>query len=282
MVELVDIVAVGVVSLFMGVITSMSGLNLGRFTVVAHVESSVPTAVGTTIGITAMVTVSTVIAYIRAGLIHRKALLAMSSTGVIGCIIASYFTVLLPSLLVLAMIATSMVWSIYRLVRSKPAKQDPQISQEGQQQQQQLQLQQQQQTDTGLHLKQYLTGLIVGLLGGLMGVIFSSIILGSLVHVVRSDPKMLIGTTLAFSALLGICGVLAHLAHGNMNFILLGIMGSTGMIGGVIGSWFSTSMKSHKLRMTLISIQVGTLFYLAFMIVITILRPAVIHCNHCF
>ncbi len=58
MVELLDIAVVGAVSLFMGAITSMSGLNLGRFTVVAHVESSVPAAVGTTIGITAMVTVS--------------------------------------------------------------------------------------------------------------------------------------------------------------------------------------------------------------------------------
>ena len=134
----------------------------------------------------------------------------MTSTGVAGCIIASYFTVLLPSLLVLAMIAISIAWSIYRIGRSGIAKADSQAVQ---------------QTDTGLHIKQYMTGFIVGSLSGLIGIIFASILLGSLVHLVKSDPKILIGTTLAFSAVLGVCGLLAHLAHGNMNFILLGIMG---------------------------------------------------------
>ena len=267
MVELLDIAVVGAVSLFMGAITSMSGLNLGRFTVVAHVESSVPTAVGTTIGITAMVTVSAVLSYIKAGHIHRKAFLTMASTGVVGCIVASYFTVLLPSLLVLVMIAISMAWSIYRIGRSGIAKVDSQEIQ---------------QTGTGRHVRQYLTGLVVGSLSGLMGIIFASIILGSLVHVVKGDPKMLIGTTLAFSAVLGVCGALAHLAQGNMNFILLGVMGSAGMIGGMVGSRFSTAMDPKRLKMILIATQVGTLVYLAFMIGITVLRPAVIHCNSCF
>ncbi len=267
MVEMLDIAIVGAVSFFMGAITSMSGLNLGRFTVVSHVESSVPNAVGTTIGITAVVTVTAVLSFLKAGHIHRRAFLAMTSTGVAGCIIASYFTVLLPSLLVLAMIAISMAWSIYRIGRSGIARVDSQAIQ---------------QTDTGLHIKQYMTGFIVGSLSGLIGIIFASIILGSLVHLVKSDPKLLIGTTLAFSAVLGVCGLLAHLAHGNLNFILLGIMGSAGMIGGVIGSRFSTSMSPKRLKLILIATQVGALIYLAFMIGIAILRPAVIHCNSCF
>ena len=54
------------------------------------------------------------------------------------------------------------------------------------------------------------------------------------------------------------------------------------MIGGVIGSRFSTSMSPKKLKLILIATQVGALIYLAFMIGITILRPAVIHCNSCF
>ena len=267
MITLLDIAVVSIVSFFMGLVTSMSGLNLGRFTVVAHVESSVPVAVGTAIGITAMVTMTTVASYIKAGLIHRKAFLTMTITGVTGCIIASYFTVLLPSLLVLLMIAASMTWSIYRIVRSGNAKTD---------------LQNIQQTGAGRHARQYMTGFIVGSLGGLMGVIFSSMVLGSLVHVVKENPKMLVGTTLAFSAVLGVCGVLAHLVHGNMNVLLLVIMGSAGMMGGAIGSEISITMNPKNLKMILISIQAGTLVYLAFMIAITILRPAIIHCRSCF
>ena len=80
MIDLLDIAVVGVASLFMGIITSMTSVNLGRFTVVAHVESSVPTAVGTAIGITAMVTVSAALSYLKAGYVHRKAFLTMTST----------------------------------------------------------------------------------------------------------------------------------------------------------------------------------------------------------
>lgn len=267
MVELLDLIIVGAISMFMGAITSMSGLNLGRFTVVAHVESSVPASVGTAIGITAMVTVTSVLAYLKSNYIHRKAFLTMTATGVVGCIVSSFFTVLLPSILILAMVAAIMAWSIYRIASSKSAKHSKQSVAP---------------FDRKQYAKQYAIGMITGSLSGLIGIIFGSLVLGALVNVVKSDPKMLVGTTLALSAILSICGVAAHLAHGNMNFVLLGIMGSAGMIGGVIGSRFSTSMAPRKLKMLLIACQAGTLVYLAYMITLAVLRPAVIHCNSCF
>ena len=262
-----DILVVGSTSLFIGAITGMSGTNPGRFAVVTYVESSVPTSVGTTIGITAMVTVSTVMAYLKSGNVYRRAFLTLTTTGVIGCVIASFFTVLLPSLLVLVMVAAAAVWSIYRIAFSRGTYTgDGEVES----------------FDRKQHAKQYTVGLVVGFLSGLIGIIFSNIVLGSLIHVVKSNPKLLIGTTLAFSAVLGACGVFAHLAQGNMNFLLLGIMGSTGVIGGVVGSRFSVSMESRKLKMLIIGTQAGALTYLTFVIVIAILRPAVIHCRSCF
>ncbi len=53
MVEPLDIVIVGSIRLLVvggGVITGISGLNLGRFTVVVYVGPSVPVSVGTNIG----------------------------------------------------------------------------------------------------------------------------------------------------------------------------------------------------------------------------------------
>ena len=267
MVELLDIIVVSAVSLVMGAITSMSGLNPGRFTAVAYVEHSVPIAVGTTIGITAMVSVTSAIYYIKSGLVHRKVFFTIATTGTAGCIIASFFTFLLPSLLVLVMIAASVAWSLYRVLSSRNPKAYDSAPES---------------MDRGQHVKQYAAGLLAGSLSGLLGIIFTNIALGTMVHVLKGDPKMLIGTTLALSMVLAVCGVLAHLAHGNMNFILLGIMGSTGMIGGVVGSRFSTSMTPRKLRNILISIQIGGLMYLTFIIIDAILRPAVIHCTSCF
>ena len=267
MVELLDIIIVGVVSAVMGSVTSMSGLNPGRFTAVIHVESSVPAAVGTTIGITAMVALTSVISYVKSGYVHRKIFFIMGLTGTIGCIAASFVTFLLPSLFVLFIIAGSVGWSMFRVLSSKKRK-DYHLEPES----------------IGKHqqIRQVGAGLLFGSLSGLIGVIFTTIALGTMVHALKGDPKMIIGTTLALSALLGTFGAVAHIAHGNMNFLLLGIMGSTGVIGGVVGSLFSTSLTPQKLRKILLSIQTGGLLYLTFIIIDTILRPAVIHCTSCF
>ena len=266
--ELLDLAVLGVFSLFLGAVTGASGLNLSgaRFPAVAQVESSVPASVGTTIGITATVTISTALSYVRAGNIHRRILYLMISVGVVGCLLGAYFTALLPSLAVMTMIMGSLLWSTYRMFRVRnisPTSGSVALTRKR-------------------YARESLSSFIVGTIGGMLGVILANITLASLINTFGMEPKTVIGTTLAFSAVLGIFGIFAHLAYGNINFIILGVMGSAGMIGGVVGSRFVGRIDAKKIKIMLIIVQLSVFVYLAVMVSIEIIRPAAINCSSCF
>ena len=270
-----DIIDVGILiafSIFLGIATGMSGLNLGsgRFPVVAQFESSVPTAIGTVIGITTMLAIATAISSVRSGNVHLKIFYILTAIAVVGCVIGAYFTVLLPGLTVMIMVMFSLLWGIFRMIRSKNSEVTSMSTSHS------LKVVDRKYT------KEFFLSFIVGTMAGLLGVIIISITLSSLLSAFKLDPKVVVGTALAFTAVLGVCGVLAHIVQGNFNLQILGIMGSAGMIGGVLGTRFSNSITSKNLKMILIGTQVSIFFFLLSIIVLEILRPATIHCNSCF
>ena len=265
--DLPEAAAIAIYSVFLGVATGLSGLNLGsaRFPAVTAVESDIPSSVGTTIGITAIITLTAALSHFMSGNVHRKIFLTLASVGVTGCAIGAYFTVLLPSMVVLLMIAATIPWSIYLMLRSRKHKM----------------------TGTGIltrraYIRQSGVIFAVGSLGGMIGVLPTAIMMSSMIYTMRIEPKIIIGTILAITSVIGIVGVGAHVVLGNINFVILGIMGSAGMIGGVLGVRLATRTNQKKLKTVLIVIQSCVLAFIIALIINELIKPAVIHCNSCF
>lgn len=266
--DTIEAAALAAYSLFLGVVTGMSGLNLGsaRFPAVTQIESSIPISVGTTIGITAVITLATAVSHILSGNIHRKIFYMLTAAATVGVVIGAYFTIFLPSIVIMILIALTFPWSIHRLIRSRkesPVSGDSILTKQA-------------------YVRESVTSFGIGSIGGLIGVIPTAILLSSLIHTLKMEPKVIIGTVLAITGVLGVFGATAHLILGNTNFIVLAVMGSAGMIGGVVGVAFTNAINQKKLKTVLIIVQFGVLAFLTSLIVSEILRPAVIHCNSCF
>ena len=110
----------------------------------------------------------------------------------------------------------------------------------------------------------------------------TAIMMSSMIYTMRIEPKIIIGTILAITSVIGIVGVGAHVVLGNINFVILGIMGSAGMIGGVLGVRLATRTNQKKLKTVLIIIQSCVLAFIMALIINELIKPAVIHCNSCF
>ena len=56
-----------------------------------------------------------------------------------------------------------------------------------------------------------LTGLVIGLLGGIVGLILGSLRMPALVRLVGEEPARAVGTNVTVGFLVGVAGVIGHL-----------------------------------------------------------------------
>ena len=81
-----------------------------------------------------------------------------------------------------------------------------------------------------------LVGLVLGLVGGAVGAILGTVRVPALVTIVRMAPARAVGTATVVGILAGMFGFGGHLLSGHMDWPLLGVMGSTAMVGSFAGA----------------------------------------------
>lgn len=68
-----------------------------------------------------------------------------------------------------------------------------------------------------------------------MGLVLGSVRMPAMISILKLPTRIVIGTNLASSAVMGAVGAVGHLINNDIDFMILILMGPTAMLGGFYG-----------------------------------------------
>ena len=194
------------------------GLVLGniRLPVVVLAASSPAAGAGANIGISAIAALASATAHIRAGRIDWRLFAWMAPPSMVGAVAGGLLSGVVPGNALLVVIGVTLLAFGADLVRSKPdgRRADP----------------------GGFSARAAIvTGALIGVLGGFVGLILGALRLPALLRFVGADPFRAVGTNAAVGFCLGVAGVFGHLP-GGVDWTLLGVGAVTSVPGAIVGA----------------------------------------------
>ena len=91
-----------------------------------------------------------------------------------------------------------------------------------------------------------LSGAVIGLLGGFVGLILGSLRIGALLRFVGADAFRAVGTNVAVGFCLGVAGVFGHLS-GGVDWTLLGLGAAASVPGALLGARLTGRLEQRQL-----------------------------------
>ena len=196
-----------------GFLGSMVGLVLGslRLPAVLLASGSTAAAAGTNIAVSALAALSGGLTHARAGRVSWRIVAWMTPPSVLGAFAGGYFAHLLPGRLLLAAIAVVLAWNGLDLLfqlRTAPESHRPRLA-------------------------ATVSGALIGLLGGAVGLILGTLRMPALIRSVGLPPHSAVGTNLVVGFFLGVAGFAGHLVRSEVEWLVLAV----GVAGAVPGAW---------------------------------------------
>ncbi len=227
-----------VVSTLVGVLGGFVGLALGtmRLPAMLLMGMAAPIAAGTNIFVSALSSIAGAIRHLREGRVAPRIVLVMGVPAFVGAFIGGFGSGRVPEGLLLFLAGLLVFWQgVELLMRSRlqtaavnstvPSSSNPSPSTASAGQ-----------FTRNRTLLEGVVGLAVGLLGGAVGMILGSIRLPALIRILRVDPRIAAGTNLFIGFIMGSVGWIGHVAQGQVNYPLLGLMGAGAMVGSYYGA----------------------------------------------
>jgi uncharacterized membrane protein YfcA len=196
------------------------GLVLGNIRLPATllVASSTAAGGGANLAISAIAALTAATVHIRAGRINWKLVAWMAPPSVLGAVAGGYLAGAIPEALLLGFIAAVLLQSAYALLRNPPK---PAAPDEGE----------------ALDVRAaVLSGAVIGVLGGLVGLILGSLRMPALLRWVRETPQRAVGTNVTVGVFVGVAGSLAHLPNAAPDLDLIAVGGAASVPGALLGS----------------------------------------------
>jgi hypothetical protein len=206
------------------------GLVLGtiRLPVLLLVSSSPAAGAGANVGISAVAAATASVTHVRRGTVNWKLVAWMTPPSMLGALVGGYLSGLLPSDLLLVVIGAVLTYFGARTLigtraaRSKATPGSPRMR------------------------LAVVWGLGIGLLGGLVGLILSTLRMPALIRHLGETPHRAVATNLVVGFWLGIAAVLGHLP-GGVDWVLM-IIGSVASIpGAILGSRITGRLSEQQL-----------------------------------
>ena len=249
------------ISFAVGILGGFVGLALGtiRLPAMLLLGMAAPIAGGTNILVSGLACLSGSIRHLREGRINVRIVLVMGIPAFVGAFIGGFLSDVAPEGILILLAGLLVFWQgIEFLIMARERRRESA-------------------TDTNLFGGELSgsegtftpgrmsaeagIGLGVGLLGGAVGLILGSIRLPALIRILRVDPRIAAGTNLFIGMLIGAFGWVGHVLQGEVDYVLLVLMGGAAMIGSYYGAKLTgrVQLTNLILAMGLVLLAVGAI-----------------------
>jgi uncharacterized membrane protein YfcA len=242
---------------FIGFIISfiggMVGLVLGviRLPFILSTGLSVPESVGTNIGVSTLGAITAAIQHLRNKNISFPIFIIMAITGAIGAFIGASLTKTVPINFFLILVGLIISYESFILLKDNTninrnkkinknnnndiAEYNPRLNQRSKKFYYDIFI-------------QSIIGFLIGILGGLVGLVLGSIRLPAMIKILKTEPKIAVGTNMLISSVMGMSGFFGHLINNEINFLYLIVLGPSAMIGGFLGAKYTNRLSPSTLK----------------------------------
>ncbi len=196
-----------------GFLGSMVGLVLGslRLPAVLLASGNAAAAAGTNIAVSAVAALTGGLTHARAGRVSWRIVAWMAPPSILGAFVGAYFGHAVPDRLLLGGIAVVLAWSGLDLLfelRAAPDSHRPRLA-------------------------ATVSGGLIGLLGGAVGLILGTLRMPALIRSVGLPAHTAVGTNLVVGFFLGTAGFAGHLIRSEVEWVLLAVS----LAGAIPGAW---------------------------------------------
>jgi uncharacterized protein len=196
------------------------GLVLGNIRLPATllVVSSAAAGGGANLAISAIAALTAATVHIRHGRINWRLVAWMTPPSVVGAVAGGYLAGAIPETLLLTVIAAVLIQSAVELLRNPPKPASG---------------------DGGGELDiraAVVSGAVIGVLGGLVGLILGSLRMPALLRFVGETPQRAVGTNVTVGVFVGVAGSLAHLPNAAPDLDVILVGGAASIPGALLGS----------------------------------------------
>jgi uncharacterized protein len=235
--------SIGFIISFIG---GMVGLVLGviRLPFILSTGLSVTESVGTNIGVSTLGAITAAIQHIRNKNISFLIFIIMALTGAIGAFYGASLTKNVPINFLLILIGLIISYESFILLKENKSNDDKITTQHL------LNLHQESTSQNSYYdiFLQSIIGFLVGILGGLVGLVLGSIRLPAMIKILKTEPKIAVGTNMLISSVMGISGFIGHIISNEVNFLYLIVLGPSAMIGGFLGARYTNRLSPTNLK----------------------------------
>ena len=209
------------------------GLVLGniRLPLVLLLASSPAPGAGANIGISGVAALTAATVHVRAGRINWQLFAWMAPPSMVGAVVGGYISGALPEEGLLGIIGALLLYFGIDLLRPRRHAPRPR-SEDG---------------APRLDIRAaVVTGALIGVLGGLVGLILGSLRMPALLRYVGEVPARAVGTNLAVGVCVGLAGVVGHTPEG-VDWDLLAIGAAASVPGALLGARLTGRLSERQL-----------------------------------
>ena len=232
---MIELLLLGAVSLAVGVLSGMVGMALGvvRLPIMLIVGIEPLIAAGTNLAVSTAGGAAGAWPHLRAGRVVKRVVITMGVPALVGSFVGGRFAHVVPSWILLALVVIFLLWSSIVMFTRVMSDSTNDLDDDDKDKMDTL----------GASYKQYKVwmeniwgGLIIGVVGGAVGLVMGVVRMPTLITVFNMAPTRAIGTNTVIGLLAGLFGFAGHLSNHHIDWLLVGVMGCTAMIGSFSGA----------------------------------------------